>query len=591
MTYSKEKTGRSRAWWLGGAVVPITAVIAFGAWSLYGSNASAARVGVVRVSGTIEADAVRIGSQRAARLARVLVAEGESVATGQVIAELEDGELRAQLEQARGNVELAEARLAELVRGAREEEVRAAAAEMSAGRAAVQGSRRALENAHLGLRRRTALQQALDTAVSGRDGAAAALAETMAGVAGAEEGLRIAQESYDANLRLRQDRDAARRQAETAEAAQSAAEARLAELRNGARSEEVRAAEAEVAQAGGAVRRARVEAKMAQADYKRARDLFADRALPARERDAAETRSEAADARRDEAEGALARAEARLALLRRGSRPEALDAAEAALRQATAAAEGSQRILATARQADELRLELRAQLETARTRRDTTQLQVARARAALDAAEATLRSARRLYADALPEKQGVDTAREALETALARGEGARARLDQLRTGATPEEIAQARAHLRTARAALALAQTQHGQSTIRAPRSGVLTERVAEPGETLNPGSIVATVTPLDEVYLTLFIPLIEMGRVRAGQEVEVTADTYPGRVYPGTITRLSDVPEFTPRSVQTPDERVRLVYQARVTVRNPRRELKPGMPADAVIHLPGSRK
>jgi HlyD family secretion protein len=102
----------------------------------------------------------------------------------------------------------------------------------------------------------------------------------------------------------------------------------------------------------------------------------------------------------------------------------------------------------------------------------------------------------------------------------------------------------------------------------------------------VNPGATVAKLVPLDHVYLTLYVPLTELGKVKIGQRVNVTTDTYPDKIYKGNVSQISETPEFTPRNVQTRDERVKLVFQVKVTVDNGGRELKPGMPADATLHL-----
>jgi len=88
----------------------------------------------------------------------------------------------------------------------------------------------------------------------------------------------------------------------------------------------------------------------------------------------------------------------------------------------------------------------------------------------------------------------------------------------------------------------------------------------------------------MDEVWLRAYIPEAELGRIKVGQRARVTTDTWPGRVYEGRIGFVSSEAEFTPKNVQTEKERVKLVYRIKITVANPNMELKPGMPADAVI-------
>jgi HlyD family secretion protein len=91
-------------------------------------------------------------------------------------------------------------------------------------------------------------------------------------------------------------------------------------------------------------------------------------------------------------------------------------------------------------------------------------------------------------------------------------------------------------------------------------------------------------VADLHNVYMRAYVPETDLGRVKQGQAASIVTDTYPGRKYEGRITFISQEAEFTPKNVQTPQERVKLVYRIRIDVQNPALELKPGMPADATI-------
>jgi HlyD family secretion protein len=105
-----------------------------------------------------------------------------------------------------------------------------------------------------------------------------------------------------------------------------------------------------------------------------------------------------------------------------------------------------------------------------------------------------------------------------------------------------------------------------------------------EPGEVVLPGSRVLTVVDLDEVRSTFYLPNAELAAAASGKRVSVHADPYPGEVFPGTIRHVSSKAEFTPRNVQTREDRDRLVYGVEVTIPNPGRKLRPGMPVEAVI-------
>lgn len=97
-------------------------------------------------------------------------------------------------------------------------------------------------------------------------------------------------------------------------------------------------------------------------------------------------------------------------------------------------------------------------------------------------------------------------------------------------------------------------------------------------------GRPLLTIANLDEVTLVLYIPENRIGQVKIGQAVEVTVDSFPDRVFIGGIDSIAGEAEFTPRNVQTQEERVNLVFAVDVTIPNPDHELKPGMPADATI-------
>lgn len=568
-------------------LVAVIGASSFFWWSR--NRAAAEREAAQRIvaNGTIDAEEVEVGAQRPARLARYEVAEGQSVKKGQVIAVLDTSELEAQMEQAQGAAEASAARLAELLRGTRSEEVKAAAAGVAQARASMDGARRALGTARLAYSRRTQLRLALENAEAQRDVAREGVRQAEAALAGAGETLRIAQEDHESTVQLRTARDAARQQLETAQASARGASAQLNQLLNGTRPEELEAAEASLGQADAALLAAREEIGNASADLGRARELHEGNALSDQALDAAQTRADTARARMTQAEQAKQQAQARLQQAKKGARDEEVEAARAALASAQAAAEGGQRSLENAQRALDLRIAQRSQLETARTGRQVAEAQLASAKATLGGAELAVRRSRTAYEDAIVEKQGLDAALTQYQASIAQLDNAGAQLDLRKNGATREQIAQARGQLQQAKGALELARTQHEQSMIRSPIAGVLTDQVAKVGEVVNPGSTVATLVPLDAAYLTLYVPLPQLGRVKLGQKVTVTTDTFGSKkIYDGAVTEISDTPEFTPRNVQTQDERVEQVFQVKVTVRNHGRELKPGMPADATIHL-----
>lgn len=161
---------------------------------------------------------------------------------------------------------------------------------------------------------------------------------------------------------------------------------------------------------------------------------------------------------------------------------------------------------------------------------------------------------------------------------------AEARWTLLRKGPRAETILAARSRLEQAKQAVALAETRLGYAVLQAPLAGIVLAEGIENGEYVVPGTPVVTVGDLDRVWLRAYINETDLGRVRIGQAVQVTADTYPGKKYEGRLSFIASQAEFTPKNVQTTQERVKLVYRIKVDIANPDQELKPGMPADAGI-------
>jgi len=173
-----------------------------------------------------------------------------------------------------------------------------------------------------------------------------------------------------------------------------------------------------------------------------------------------------------------------------------------------------------------------------------------------------------------------------IEQAEATKRKAEAELALVLEGPRAEKIAQAEARHKQAEAALALAETKLGYARLVAPIRGVVLSENVEPGEYVAPGTPVVTVGDLAHPWLRAYINETDLGRVKHGQKVHVTTDTYPDKVYEGRVSFIASEAEFTPKNVQTQKERVKLVYRIKIDVANPELELKPGMPADAKILL-----
>jgi HlyD family secretion protein len=194
--------------------------------------------------------------------------------------------------------------------------------------------------------------------------------------------------------------------------------------------------------------------------------------------------------------------------------------------------------------------------------------------------------AQRLFGKDEISAQDRDLAATALKRAEAIFKAAQQRYNEAEEGSRKEDIEIARANLNQANANLGLSQVNLGYAVLRAPSSGVITVRQAEPGEVVEPGSPVVTLADLDHLWLRAYVAETDLGSIHWGQEATVTTDTYPGKHYHGRISFISPDAEFTPKSVQTNQERVTLVYRIKIDLDNPNHELKPGMPADAHIEL-----
>ena len=182
-------------------------------------------------------------------------------------------------------------------------------------------------------------------------------------------------------------------------------------------------------------------------------------------------------------------------------------------------------------------------------------------------------------------KEGVRE--ETIQTARARLAEGKAILKQAgsnlkKIDAAEKEVEAARAQVQAARSAVDLAKIHLKYTLLRAPFKGIITSRNIEPGEVVLPGREVMTLSDLSTVELKIFVGETEIGKVKPGQRVEVRVDSFPDKVYRGKVSFISPEGEFTPKIIQTHQERVKLVYLVKVFIPNPDLELKSGMPADA---------
>ncbi|MFA5111430.1 MAG: efflux RND transporter periplasmic adaptor subunit [Desulfobaccales bacterium] len=155
-----------------------------------------------------------------------------------------------------------------------------------------------------------------------------------------------------------------------------------------------------------------------------------------------------------------------------------------------------------------------------------------------------------------------------------------------REGFRVEDVQQARSQYQEARASLELALTRLGYATITSPVNAVVLVRPMEPGMTAAIGAPVLTLGDMDNIYFQGYIPEGDLAKVKFGMKAYVTTDAYPGKQYPAWVSFINSKAEFTPKTVETYKERVTLVYRCKVRAQNLNYDLKPGMPAEAVILL-----
>ncbi len=183
-----------------------------------------------------------------------------------------------------------------------------------------------------------------------------------------------------------------------------------------------------------------------------------------------------------------------------------------------------------------------------------------------------------------PRKTDIEAARAAVTRAEAALKMTQAqRLEILRR---EEDLAARRADVSRAKSGVSVIDSQLDDTLARSPIDGVVLTKSADPGEVLAAGTPVVTLGDIDHPWLRGYVPQTKLGRVKLGMPVAIHSDSFPGKTYKGKITYIASEAEFTPKQIQTAEERVKLVYRIKVEVENPGRELKLNMPVDGTIDL-----
>ncbi|MBN2646018.1 MAG: efflux RND transporter periplasmic adaptor subunit [Desulfuromonadaceae bacterium] len=226
------------------------------------------------------------------------------------------------------------------------------------------------------------------------------------------------------------------------------------------------------------------------------------------------------------------------------------------------------------------------------------QAALGQARAAHQVAVAQLQQARQdqmrfanLYREGSTSRRTLELYETALEQsrngereAQAAVRQAEERLSLVSEGARSEAIASAQARLRMADATLAQARQQLAETRLNSPLTGRILSRPAEVGEYIQPGNLVFSGAVLDPLWARVYVNESDLGRIRLGQRAEMVSDSWPGQLFPGTVTFIADEAEFTPKAVQTYSERIQFMYRVKITLANPDQRLKPGMPVEGRI-------
>jgi HlyD family secretion protein len=268
----------------------------------------------------------------------------------------------------------------------------------------------------------------------------------------------------------------------------------------------------------------------------------------------------------------LAQAQAKLDELMAGSRPQEIQQAQSAVADAKA-------------WNDQAKSDWeRAQALFARE--DISKSQYDQARAKLDSTAAQLRQADEHLALVKegPRTEEIAGARAQVARAQAAVQTAEANRIELRR--KREELAARKSEIDRTRAQAGMTQTQIADATVVAPIAGVVLVKSAEAGEVMAAGTTIVSLGDLAHPWLRAYINETDLGRIKLGGKVRLSTDSFPGKTYEGHISFISSEAEFTPKQIQTKEERVKLVYRIKIDVDNPQHELKSNMPADAEMVL-----
>jgi HlyD family secretion protein len=316
---------------------------------------------------------------------------------------------------------------------------------------------------------------------------------------------------------------------------------------------------------------ARLDKEQLQAQRDRARAAVdASESMLVQQRTAVELQSETVEGQIQQRSSEVKAAEARLAELLAGSRSQEKEQARAALDRAQTEYDRAARDWKRA--------------QTLFKNEDISAADHDQFRARFETAEAQLKSVKEQLGLVMegPRAENIDQARAMLGQSRAALRLAEAQRLELRR--RKEELVTREADIAGRRADLRMIETQLGDTDAVCPIDGVVLVKAAEPGEILAAGTTVITAGDLAHPWVRAYIGERDLGRVKLGAKAKVTTDSFPGKEYEGRVSFIASEAEFTPKQIQTPEERAKLVYRVKIEVDNPHGELKSNMPADAEI-------
>jgi len=214
----------------------------------------------------------------------------------------------------------------------------------------------------------------------------------------------------------------------------------------------------------------------------------------------------------------------------------------------------------------------------------TAREQVTQAEIAAEKYERERARLARLYKEGSISSKDLDDMTVQADRAKSQLEQARKQFEKAQTGARKEEIEAVRAARDQAAAAADILRKKIADCLVVTPRDGTVLHRLAEPGEVVSPGATLATIADLATVKISAFVTESDLGFVSLGMAAEVRTDSHPGKAFAATVSRIADEAEFTPKTIQTREERVKTVYRIELSAKNTDGIFKPGMPVDVVL-------